>query len=188
MPDRFPAWLCSISLTLFLPACGSQTEVGETPGVKAVPITGMYEVSGVTVTKRSGEKRNLAGKIILLEQDGKYTATFDLATEFPMGGEAFPAGVIGKGEGLIEGRKLTGTAETQLVVATVPGVDTAFAYLPRQVSTRILSTSTTTIAADGTVEIEIENQPAAGEEYAPTRTTLHGSRISDVAVAPPDSD
>jgi hypothetical protein len=196
MPDRFPAWLCSISLALFLVACGSQTEGGEAPSVTAVPIAGMYEVSGVTVTERSGEKRRIAGKIILAEHDGRYTATFDLTTEFPMGGETFPAEVIGKGEGVIEGRQLVGTAETQLVVATVPGVDTAFAFLPRQVSTRIRSTSTATIAPDGTLVIEIENQPAAGEEYAPTRTTLRGSRISaaglgntpEVAAAPPDPD
>ncbi len=159
------------------PGAGDDSEAAH-----AAPIAGMYEVSGSTIAIGSGEKRTISGKIILAEQEGEYTATFNLTTMFPVGGEAFPAEVIGKGEGTIQGRELTGTAETQLVITTVPGMDTAFAYIPRTVTTRLVSTSTTTIAADGTVAIQIENQPAEGEDYPPTRTTLRGHRVSTAGI------
>jgi hypothetical protein len=162
-------------------ACGPGAGDGS-EAANAAPIAGMYQVSGSTIVIGSSDKRTLSGKIILAEQEGQYTATFNLTTTFPVGGDALPAKVIGKGEGTIQGRELTGTAETQLVIATVPGVDTAFAYVPRTVTTRIVSTSTTTIAADGSVAIQIENQPAAGEQYQPTRTTLRGHRVSTAGV------
>jgi hypothetical protein len=91
--------------------------------------------------------------------------------------------VIGKGEGKVEGRTLTGTAHTQVVVASVPGVDPNFAFIPRQVSTRLISDSVTTIARDGSVTIQTDSRGEEGEEYSPTRTTLRGSRI---AAAPLD--
>ena len=34
------------------------------------------------------------------------------------------------------------------------------------------------MAPDGTVNVQIENEPVAGEDYAPTRTTLNGRRVS----------
>jgi hypothetical protein len=50
------------------------------------------------------------------------------------------------------------------------------------VSTRIASNTVATVATDGTLSIEIESQPATGVEYAPTRTTLHGSRVSAAGI------
>jgi hypothetical protein len=144
----------------------------------------MYEVTGETVTKATGYKRSVSGKIILAEDDDGvgYIATFNLTTTYPGAEEALPAEVIGKGEGSIEGRSLTGSAQMQLVMATVPGVDPGFAFVPRLVSTRIVSKSSSIVAADGSVQIEIENQPAPGEAYAPTRTTLSGFRVSSTNV------
>lgn len=170
--------IASIALAL---ACGS----GDAPvadEVQASPIAGMYEVTGVTVAVESGHKREIAGTVILAESGDSYTATFNLNTTYPGADQALPAEVIGKGEGLIDGRTLRGTAETQLVMATVPGIDPGFAYVPRMVSTRITSNTVATVATDGTVSIEIENQPMKGTEYAPTRTTLHGSRISAAGI------
>ena len=88
-----------------------------------------------------------------------------------------PAEVIGMGSGTIDGRELRGIAETQLVISTVPGIDPAFAFIPRTTTTRIVSSSTTKIAANGEVVIEIQSQPAEGETYAPTRTLLRGRRL-----------
>ena len=182
-----PAALRLLALALIgVLACGPGAGDGS-EAANAAPIAGMYEVTGSTIAIGSGEKRTLSGKIILAEHEGEYTATFNLTTMFPVGGEALPAEVIGKGEGTIRGRELTGTAETQLVITTVPGVDTAFAYVPRMVTTRIVSTSTTTIAADGSVAIQIENQPAAGEQYQPTRTTLRGHRVSAAGIGGSDA-
>ena len=159
----------------------------------AVPISGRYEVRGVTVALESGHKREIAGTVILAAEGGTYIATFDLSTTYPGAEEALPAELIGKGEGTVKGRTLTGTAQTQLVMATVPGVDPGFAFIPRLVSTRIRSSTVATVSADGTVTVKIESTPAAGAQYAPTRTTLRGSRISAAGFeiptrSPDDSD
>jgi len=172
------------STALFTFACGSAPD-DLAPGAPetSVPISGMYSVTGVTTETGSGLQRKLSGTIILAEEGPRYTATFSLATTYPGGDQSLPAEVIGKGEGSIEGRTLKGTNHTQLVVATVPGVDPAFAFIPRMVSTRIVSTSVTRLAPDGSVEIELTNAPEAGEDYLPTRTVLSGRRVSAAGVA-----
>jgi hypothetical protein len=183
MRDRILSELAGTAL--FALACGSAPEPAEPDAAarEALPIAGMYSVEGVTTETATGHQRKLAGTIILAEEGPRYTATFNLTTTYPGGDQALPAEVIGKGEGTIDGRKLEGTSHTQLVVATVPGVDPGFAFIPRMVSTRIVSTSVTEIAPDGTVEIELSNQPEAGEDYSPTRTQLHGRRVSAAGLA-----
>ena len=166
------------TIILLLLGCGGQDAEVAQEKIEATPIPGRYDVHGSTIATESGHKRDIAGTIILSEQSGGYTATFDLATTYPGAEAALPAQVIGKGEGTIEGRTLRGTAQTQLVMASVPGVDPGFAFIRPQVSTRLISTTVATIAADGGLSIEIENQPAEGEDYTPTRTTLRGSRVS----------
>jgi hypothetical protein len=166
-------------------ACGS-AEQSAPPEVASpgAPISGMYNVSGVTTETASGHQRKLAGTIILAEEEsgGRYTATFNLTTTYPGGEESLPAEVIGKGEGTVDGRTLKGTSHTQLVVATVPGVDPGFAFIPRRVSTRIVSTSLTRIAPDGSVQIELSNSPEGDEDYSPTRTVLTGRRVSSAGT------
>ena len=164
-------------------ACGGEPEAPEAgAAAEAVPIGGRYEVKGVTVSLESGHQREIAGIIIIAETEGGYSSTFNLTTTYPGADQALPAEVIGRGEGTVDGRSLEGTAETQLVMATVPNVDPNFAFIPRMVSTRIASTTRATIAADGSVTIQIENRPAEGEDYAPTRTTLHGARVSAAGI------
>jgi hypothetical protein len=173
------------SLAILL-ACGTpeQKPATETVEGEEVPIPGMYRVQGATVDKATGEKRGIGGTVILAVEGESYSATFHLTTTFPAPGtDPVAAEVIGSGEGKVEGRKLTGTAHTQVVVAGVPGVDPNFAFIPRQVSTRLISDSVTTIARDGSVMIQTDSRGEPGEDYAPTRTTLRGSRI---AAAPLD--
>jgi hypothetical protein len=153
-------------------------------GGEEVPIPGMYQVEGATIDKATGEKRAIEGTVILAVEGEAYTATFHLTTSFPsQGADRIAAEVIGKGEGQVEGRTLTGTAHTQVVLAGVPGVDPNFAFIPRQVSTRLISDSVTTIARDGSVVIQTDSRGEPGEEYSPTRTTLRGKRV---AAAPLD--
>jgi hypothetical protein len=160
-------------------ACGGPQETAPPEAdSQQVPIAGMYNVSGTTTETASGHQRKLSGTIILAEDGPRYTATFNLTTTFPGGEQPLPAEVIGKGEGTIDGRTLTGTSHTQLVVGTVPGVDPGFAFIPRMVSTRIVSTSVTEIGPDGSVEIELSNEPEGDEDYSPTRTVLTGKRVS----------
>jgi hypothetical protein len=172
------------SSSALLIAC--EQESSQTPDVAAaidpVPISGLYDVSGVTrAVHGPGDERRIAGTVVLKEREGNtYSATFKLDTTFPGVDEPIQADVIGHGDGTIEGRTLTGRTQTQLVVSTVPGVDTDFAFVPRIVGARIVSTAVTTIAPDGTVVIELENQPAEGEhDYLPTHTRLTGRRVAD---------
>ena len=125
---------------------------------------------GLEIDRRGGE---IVAEGAEQAERGWKTATFHLATTFPGSGtDPIAAEVIGKGEGRVEGRKLTGTAHTQVVVASVPGVDPNFAFIPRQVSTRLISDSVTTIARNGAVVIQTESRGEEGEHYAPTKTTL----------------
>ena len=171
------------AILVLVAACDSGT--GETPDVAApvdpVPISGLYDVSGVTrAIQGPGDERRIAGTVVLKEKGDSYTATFKLDTTFPGVDEPVQADVIGNGEGTIEGRTLRGTTQTQLVVSTVPGVDTDFAFVPRIVGARVVSTAVTEIAPDGAVVIELENRPADGEhDYLPTRTRLTGRRVAD---------
>ena len=174
--------LSTALLLASLVACGAS----DPPQVAApaeegpeVPIPGMYSVEGATVDKATGEKRQISGTVILAVEGDRYTATFHLNTTFPGTGEdPVAAEVIGKGDGEVDGRTLTGVAHTQLVVAGVPGVDPNFAFIPRHVSTRLISDSITTIARDGSVVIQTDSRGEEGEDYAPTRTTLRGTRIA----------
>jgi hypothetical protein len=172
-----------------LPVSGCGAEPGEPPDVAAPvppsPIAGVYDVKGVTRPLRgAGEERRIAGTVILKQTGDAYSATFELDTTFPGVSDPVQADVIGKGEGSIEGRTLRGTTHTQLVVSTVPGIDTGFAFVPRIVGARIVSTSVTEIHPDGSVVIELENQPEEGEEdYRPTHTRLTGRRVGDSGAA-----
>lgn len=205
MTQRHPLTVLStvlITLTI-LTACERGRESVGTEGPSGdpaaiVPIAGIYDVTGTTIETGTGQKREISGSVVLAEDGANYTATYHLNTVFEGEEGVLPAEVIGQGAGTIEGHTLRGNAETQLVISSVPGVDPAFAFIPRTTTTRLVSTSVTSIAADGSVEITIENAGAAGEAYQPTRTTLRGARTSapkaasnelpSVATPPPGDD
>ncbi|MEX2208471.1 MAG: hypothetical protein WEF50_19810 [Myxococcota bacterium] len=175
---RVSGFLLGSGLILFA-ACerADENAAATTDVAAAAPatISGTWKVEGITVEKASGTTRQISGTIILAEEGGAYHSTFDLSTTFPSEGGPTHADVIGEGEGTVEGRNLAGTARTQIVVAGTPNLDPAFAFVPRRVGTRIVSTTKGTLAEDGTISLEIESEPAPGETYAATRTTLKGS-------------
>ena len=154
-------------------------EAAATEGAGERPITGQYEVTGVTVDQATGGQRPILGRMSIRVEGDRYTSHFELSTRYP-GSDAVPAEVVGTGEGTIEGEWMRGRADTTLVAASVPGVDVGFAFVPRDVSTRIVSKSEARLFDDGTVRIEIENEPATGAEYSPTRTILVGYRVGDL--------
>ena len=92
---------------------------------------------------------------------------------------------VGKGQGTVKEDVLEGTADTQIVMSTVAGVDASFAYVPRRVSERIVSSSKATVSPDGKVKIEITSRPAEGDTYPPTRTTLEGELVSKPGTTVP---
>jgi len=146
----------------------------------ALEVAGVYEVEGETVTRDGGDPRRITGTMVLSREGDRYQATYTFRTRFPGAEKDIFAEVIGRGEGDVQGRRLVGTADTQLVVAMVPGIDPNFAFAPRIVGARVSSISEGEFDRDGNFTIAIENQPAEGEvDYQPTRTTLKGKRIAD---------
>jgi hypothetical protein len=182
-----------MKIRLLVPFAALGIACGDTPpqdapaapgaGAQAVPLSGTYRVAGTTVDKATGAKRDVAGTIVVKAEGSSYTTTFSLNTTLREGGEPQKAELIGHGEGTVAGRALAGTAETQLIVALVPGVDAGFGMLPRAATRRILNRSEATIEPTGRVVIEIESDPAPGEDYSPTHTTLRGERLADLGIA-----
>lgn len=173
-----------------LTSCGGEADSGGSASAPGLPqvdagqggeaaVSGLYEVSGRTTEIETGREREVSGTIIISQERGRYTSTFSLRTMFPTPNGPAPAEVIGRGEGTVQGSELVGTAETQVVMSTVPGVDASFAYVPRRVSQRIVSDSVAKVTPDGRVTIEISNAGAEGApSYAKTRTTLQGELVS----------
>jgi hypothetical protein len=185
MPSRLHRSLASGALAALWLACGSaDAPVADdaAEAVPAAPLSGTYRVSGTTVDKTTGAERSVSGTVIVIAEGDAYTSTFDLSTTLHASGSPQKAQLVGRGDGRVEGRRLTGTAETQLIVALVPGVDAGFGLLPRMATTRIVNRSDASIEPDGSVTIEIESDPAPGEDYTPTRTTLRGRRTSAVGI------
>ena len=88
---------------------------------------------------------------MLTPKDGRYTAVSELSTAFPTHGGPCAPTCSGNGEGDRQGDTLSGTAHTQLVMQTVPGVDTNFAFIPRRVGPRLVSTWKAHLEPDGTL-------------------------------------
>lgn len=151
----------------------------EEPSTAADPFPGTYRVKGRTVDLRTGDTRVIEGIVVLGEDDGVYTGSSELETQYPSEGGPMDAHVLGQATGRREGEGLAGTAETQLVMGTVPGVHTDFAFVPRVVGPRLVSTWTARFRGDGTLVIELHNEGSEGEQYSPTRTELYGTRVAD---------
>jgi len=171
-----PALRTVSALAIVLIAIAVQPARGRDPAAQD-PYSGTYDVLGTTVDTKSGDTRRIEGHVVLTRKSGHYAAAAELETDFPTHGGAMRTDVIGTGEGKQSGKGLAGTASTQLVIQTVPGVDTAFAFIPRQVGARLVSTWVAHLEADGTLVVELTNHGAKGEVYSPTKTTLRGKRV-----------
>jgi hypothetical protein len=180
LPQRARHWLLAAAAAAPM-ACG---DAAERPSVDAAPpqpepLSGLYEVNGTTVDKSTGMERNVSGMVIVDVDGEAYTTTFDLRSNLMTDGGPQRAELIGRGEGRVSGRTLDGSAQTQLIVALVPGVDASFGMLPRHATARIVNRTHATVTPSGAVRIEIESEAAPGSDYRPTRTTLRGRRVGD---------
>jgi hypothetical protein len=174
------------AVLLSLPGCGSEAprsdEASPEPGPSA--FSGTWRVSGRTVERQSGRGRDIDGTVVIVAEPDGYKASFELTTLFPTPDGPSEAQVVGTGSGRVEGDRLHGTADTQIILARVPGVDADFAFLPRSYGPRITSRSVTTLNEDGTLTIEIENEGAEGSDYRGTRTSVTGVRIETARAEP----
>lgn len=175
--------LGGVLLAGLAPGCGSGDSLPGVSATRSQPVlSGTYRVEGVTTVLATGDSRPIEGSVILVQDGDTYTATFHLSTTFPSADGNINAQVIGKGEGRVEGERLVGTAETQILNAMLPGIDAKFPFLPQMYGPRVVSTSVGELKPDGSIELEIETRAAEGERYANTRTTMRGSRAAPTRV------
>jgi hypothetical protein len=165
-----------VSVLLF--ACGGDRQANPQVAEAPIDVTGSYEVHGVTTELESGARRDIGGMLILTQDGDTYSAKFHLNTMYPTPDGILPADVVGQGEGKIEGRNLSGTAETQLILGIVPGEAGDFPMAPRIYGPRLISRSSGGVDDDGNLEFVSENEAAPGEAYPATRTALRGSRVA----------
>lgn len=176
-PVRATSWL--LAGALLLPTAAPWPAVaGESGAAAADPWSGTYDVTGLTVDQRTGDTRVIRGHVVLTRKGEGWAAAAELETEYPSHGGPVRADVIGRGDGVARGGGLVGTAHTQLVIQTVPGVDTQFAFIPRTVGPRLVSDWTARLEREGALAVELTNRGEEGEEYSPTRTTLRGRRVA----------
>ena len=183
------AWIPSAPL---LVGCGGEDETAGAAGQRISkadvlsqspdPFSGSYRVRGLTTDVLHGDTRRIEGIVVLTEKDGVYSTSSELETKYPSAGGPVDAQVIGTGSGQRSGDGLSGVTQTQLVMSTVPGVDTGFAWVPRTVGPRLVSSWKAHFRRDGTLVVEIQNEPAEGVEYSPTSTTLYGTRIEEAGA------
>ena len=179
-----------LGTALALSACTGESESGSEPAVAAAPaapvalgdLSGIYRVAGTTVQQGGFDAREISGTVTLRVEGDQYTSSYNLKTTFPGREDDLIADVVGTGSGMVEGASFAGTSQTQLVIASVPGVDPSFAFIPRVVGLRLTSTTLAHFEADGTVTMHSQNLPGEGEDYIRTRTTLTGERIAERAA------
>jgi hypothetical protein len=177
---RPTAWLVASALSLPVAATA-----GEPAPAAEDPWSGTYQVQGLTVDQRTGDTRRIAGHVVLTRKNDHWLAAAELKTAFPSHGGAVSADVIGRGDGKLRDDVLVGTAQTQLVMQTVPGVDTNFGFIPRAVGPRLVSDWTARWERPGELAVEMTNRGEEGEDYSPTKTTLKGRRVTMPADASP---
>jgi len=195
MSTRFVVLVAPV--LLYLAGCGSEAPDSKTDeGPKAASATaesrapepsafsGTYRVSGRTIEQQSHRGRDIDGTVVISQQGEGYTASFKLTTLFPTVDGPTEAQVVGTGSGSLQGDELRGVADTQIILAQVPGVNADFGFLPRRYGPRIRSQSVSRIDESGSITIEIENEAAEGSTYGGTRTTLRGARIATTRANP----
>ncbi len=155
------------------PTASSSPQTPQAP----IDVSGSYQVKGTTTELRTGHERDIEGMLILSQTGDRYTASFHLSTLYPTQDGTLPAEVVGQGEGRIEGREMSGRAETQLIFGIVPGAAAQFPLAPRIYGPRLVSSSSGEVKPDGTLVFETTNEGAEGEDYPPTRTVVTGHSV-----------
>lgn len=171
----------ALGATLLAGGCEESREATGGAGGK-LDFTGVFEVDGFTVVRRSEERRPIAGTVIIAHREGPvaHVATFSLETELSGPDGSIEAEVFGSAEAERSADELHGTAETQLLLASVPGIDASFPFIPGRLGPKIVSSFQMTPDPEeaGSFRIEIENEAAEGQAYQRTRTTLRARRTA----------
>ena len=187
MRDRRSA-LAVLAILAALACSRGEVDVAA-PAPADLDYAGLYAVEGFTTDDAGGEQRRIVGKLIIAAGDAgaepvpDYTTTFNMQTEYPTPDGMIQADVIGSGTGDRDETGLVGTAETQLLMAAVPGLDPKFPWIPGQLGPRVVSEFAMNPGEGGEFVIEIASRAAPGESYEPTVTTLRASRIGPAVIS-----
>ncbi len=146
--------------------------------VDAAAASGVYEVRGVTVQSLTGRQRAIAGVLNLGVEGERYRVSFELDTTAPEVGSEASVRVRGDGRGFIVGRIFSGTTEQWM---SLKGPAAARDRpLPPGVGLKLVSSSQASFDDAGVFQILLQNQPAPGQRYTPSITTLAGRRVRDL--------
>ena len=139
-------------------------------------IGGEYDMHGTITLKESGERRPIAGTLIVDQRGSEYRATYHLRTRVQTEDGLRHADVIGRGEGSVAGAGFQGTSETQLILARAPGAYGAVPYMPRRFGPVLHNETAGSVDEHGVLTIELDYQPGEGGPQNATHTVLRGER------------
>ncbi len=163
----------AIALVLVLGSAAHAEGVGE-----PAYIGGRFDLRGWTTLSQSGERRAIAGNVIFDQRGADYTATYQLGTRITTDDGPRRASVVGRGSGHITGNVIEGSAETQLIFSSAPGIDVTVPYVPKRFGPIITQLVQGTVDESGELELRIEYRPVEGGPPEASSTVLRGRRVA----------
>jgi hypothetical protein len=140
-------------------------------------IGGRYSVQGSITVKDTGEKRAIGGTLILDQRGPEFRTTYQLRTRVRTENGLVRADVIGRGDGRIDGNRIEGTAESQLITATIGGAHGATPYLPRRIGPILKQQANGSVDEHGVIKLELEYTPVPGGPVETSHVILYGERV-----------
>jgi hypothetical protein len=164
------AWrLTLLALTALLASNASHAEE------EVSYIGGSWDVRGTITDEATGDRRYVAGSVIIDQQEDRYRSTFHLAgtLDTPQGRRR--AEVVGRGEGKVEGRAISGVVETNVVTARLGGTAGVVPFVPKEWGPRTTNTVKGRLNDDGSVTFELRTE-AQEDGPGATHTVIYGVR------------
>lgn len=158
----------------------SSAQAADAPDVAAKEpryIGGRYQVHGTISVKDTGENRAIGGTLILDQRGPEFRTTYQLRTRVRTKDGLVRADVIGRGDGKVEGDKISGTAESQLITATVSGAHGATPYLPRLIGPILRQDASGSVDEHGVIRFELDYTPVEGGPTETSHIVLYGERV-----------
>jgi hypothetical protein len=143
-------------------------------------VGGRYQVHGTITIQDTGERRAIGGMWIIDQQGDEYRSTYSLVTRIRnVDGDLVRADVIGRGEGRVQAGRFDGTAESQLILASVGGAYGATPYLPRRYGPILRQATRGTIGEEGELRVELDYEPVEGGPRERSHVVLRGQLVSE---------
>jgi hypothetical protein len=138
-------------------------------------VGGAWEVRGTITDVGSGDRRHVAGTVVIDQEDDRFRSTFHLigTLDTPQGRRR--AEVVGRGEGKVEGRVITGTVDSNVVTARLGGAGGVVPFVPKEWGPRTHNTVLGRLNDDGSVTFELHT-PQQADGTGATHTVIHGVR------------